>query len=322
MPREVVTVFGGAGFIGRYVVRALASNGATVKVACRRSSDASFCRAIGDVGQVVIAPCNVRDEESVRSTVEGSDKVVNLAGILYERGSQTFEQVHHQSAARIARAAADAGVEALVHVSAIGADHPGLSSYSKSKGAGEAAVRALFARAVIIRPSIVFGPEDDFFNRFAGYARVCPALPLIGGGNTKFQPVYVCDVADAISWALSRDKAAGRVFELGGPRLATFRELMELLLSFVSRERLLMPIPFGFGMVMAALGETLLSLPSYLAPGLTPAPILTRDQVRLLRQDNIVTGKFGTFSDMGIAPVSMETILPSYLSRFRPASRI
>lgn len=307
MTNNVITVFGGAGFLGRAVVSALARQGNQIRVACRRPDEALRCKPLGDVGQVVPVAANIRDDASVQAAVAGADVVINLVGILYESGRQKFNAVHRDGAARIASAAAAAGVSQLVHVSAIGADTGAVSRYARSKGEGELAVKSAFDKAVILRPSILFGPDDDFFNRFAALARISPVLPLIGGGNTRFQPVYVCDVADAVSVVLSDPQSAGRVYELGGPQIYTFRQLLELLLSVIDRNRLLVPVPFWAAMLKALFLELL------------PVPPLTRDQVRLLRRDNIVTQGVAGFADLGIVPTAPEVILPTYLARFRRA---
>ena len=239
------TVFGGSGFVGRHVVRELAKSGADVRVAVRRADRALFLKTMGDVGQITPVTANVRDDASVAAAVEGAQAVVNLVGILFERARQTFDAVHHQAAGRIARAAASAGAEQLVHVSAIGADEQSRSAYARSKAAGEAAVRLAFPSAAIVRPSIVFGADDDFFNRFAALARLSPMLPLIGGGKTRFQPVYVGDVAAAIAELLSTGQGGGTAYELGGPEIFTFRELLEMVLEATGRRRLLVPVPFA-----------------------------------------------------------------------------
>ena len=305
MAYSVVTVFGGAGFLGRSIVSALARQGAHVRVACRRPDEALRCKPMGDVGQVAPIAANIRDDASVAAAVDGADAVINLVGILYESGRQRFDAVHRDGAGRIARAAASAGVAQLVHVSAIGADPRATSDYARSKGEGEQAVKAAFDRAVILRPSIMFGPDDNFFNRFAALARIAPVLPLIGGGDTRFQPAYVCDVADAVVAALTNPDTAGRTYELGGPQIYTFRQLLELLLAVIERKRLLVPVPFWAAMAKAYFLELL------------PIPPLTRDQVRLLHHDNVVTEGVAGFADLGIAPTAPEVILPTYLSRYR-----
>jgi NADH dehydrogenase len=260
---------------------------------------------MGDVGQVAPVAANIRDDASVAAAVDGADAVINLVGILYESGRQNFDAVHRDGADRIARASASAGVAQLVHVSAIGADPRAASDYARSKGEGEQAVQAAFDKAVILRPSIMFGPDDDFFNRFAALARIAPVLPLIGGGDARFQPAYVCDVADAVVAALTNPDTAGRTYELGGPQIYSFRQLLELLLMVIDRKRLLVPVPFWAAMAKAYFLEFL------------PVPPLTRDQVRLLRRDNVVTEGVAGFADFGISPTALEVILPTYLSRFR-----
>ena len=305
MAAKVATVFGGSGFIGRYLVQRLARAGWQIRLPARRPDAALFLKPLGDVGQIVPMAANIRDETSVRRAVEGASLAVNLIGILTERGRQSFDAVHREGAERIARSAAALGAEGLLHVSALGADPQSPSAYARSKAAGEAAVRAAFPDAIIFRPSIVFGPEDDFFNRFARMARLLPALPLIGGGRTRFQPVYVGDVADAMSAALAEQKWVGQIFELGGPQTYSFRELMEVLLDKIDRKRLLVPIPFP----IAALQGALL--------GFLPNPPLTRDQVRLLKRDNVVSGLFPGLIELGVRPTAIEAVIPSYLDRFR-----
>jgi len=318
MRQKIITVFGGSGFLGRYVVRALAASGSAIRVVCRRQRDAIFCKSMGDVGQIVPVQCNVRDRESVFAAVKGADCVINLTGILFERGMQTFESVHAEGASHIAKAARDCGVGRLTHVSAIGADVKSESVYAKSKGTGEILVRDVFPEAVILRPSLVFGPEDEFFNRFSMYARVLPFLPLIGGGNTKFQPVYVCDVAEAVVRSIDDKGSIGKTFELGGTEILNFKELMQLILRIVERRKILVPIPFWFAGLMALVVDAGLAVPSKIFAGLTPPPPITPDQVRLLHYDNVVDNKAFSLADLGISPVSMEAILPTYLSRYRP----
>ncbi len=300
-----VTVFGGSGFVGRHVVRELAKAGASVRVAVRRPDRALFLKPMGDVGQITPVAANIRDDASVAAAVEGSEAVVNLVGILYQAGRQTFDAVHHQGAGRIARAAKAAGAERLVHVSAIGADGDAASDYARSKAAGEAAVRAEFSGAAVIRPSIVFGPDDNFFNLFAALARLTPVLPLIGGGRTRFQPVYVGDVAAAVMAVLSSAEGAGTTHELGGPEIFTFRELMETVLQVTGRRRLLVPVPFA---MMEWNGAVL---------GLAPQPLLTRDQVRLLRTDNTAEHGLPGLADLGIAPTAVAAVVPGYLAQYR-----
>lgn len=310
MKHSVITIFGGTGFLGRYVVRALAGAGARLRIAARRPDEALRLKPMGDVGQITPVAANVRDPASVVQAVEGSDAVVNLVGILFERGRQGFDAVHHLGAASVARAAKAAGARRLVHVSAIGADAGSESSYARSKAAGEAAVREEFPTATVLRPSIMFGAEDEFFNRFAALARVTPVLPLIGGGLTRFQPVYVCDVAQAAAAVLDDDGTAARTFELGGPLIYSFRELMALVAAETGRRRVLVPVPVWLANFEARFLELL------------PVPPLTRDQVRLLGIDNVVADDSPGLSDLGIAATALEAVLPTYLDRFRRHSRV
>lgn len=306
-----VTVFGASGFVGRHVVKRLAAGGARIIAAVRDPEGAAFLRTMGDVGQIVPLACDVRSEALVGRALAGSDAAVNLVGILYEKGRNRFAAIHGEAPGIIGRAAAAAGLPALVHVSAIGANVEATSDYARSKGMGEAALRAAFPDAVILRPSIVFGPEDDFFNRFACLARFTPALPLFGGGKTRFQPVYVCDVAEAVARALARADARGRTFELGGPRIATFRELMEDILAVTGRRRGLVNLPMALADVIGLFGDigACFGIP----------PQLTRDQARQLRCDN-VAGADG-LAALGIRATAMDMVLPTYLDRFRRSGR-
>ena len=306
MSDRVVTVFGGSGFIGRYVVQRLARTGVRVNVAVRHVERAKFLKTMGNVGQITPVACDITAAASVARAVQGADAVVNLVGILYPSGhGHGFDAVHHQAAGAIAEAAKAAGARALVQISAIGADAESDSAYARSKAAGEAAVRAAFPEATILRPSIVFGPEDSFFNRFAAMARLSPALPLIGGGHTLFQPVYVGDVADAVLRALSDPGTQGKTYELGGPKTYSFKALMELMLATIGRRRLLVPVPFGIAEIQGAVLQLL------------PVPPLTRDQVALLKRDNVVAEGALTLADLGIEPTTLEVILPAYMERFR-----
>ena len=306
---RLVTVFGGSGFIGRYIVRLLAQDGWRVNVAVRDAERAKFLKPMGDVGQVTPMAVSLRDPASVAAAVAGADAVVNLVGILYESGRQTFEAVHHLGARTVAEAAAKAGVARLVQISAIGADPASPSLYARTKAAGEAAVRGAFPAATLLRPSLVFGPEDGFFNRFAGLARVMPALPLFGGGKTRFQPVYVGDVAEAVKRVLAEPEIAGKTYELGGPTIYTFRQLMELMLKEIRRKRCLVSIPFGIARLEARFLQVL------------PVPPLTVDQVRLLERDNVAAVGAPGLADLGIEPTPVEAVIPSYLNRFRPGGR-
>jgi NADH dehydrogenase len=314
-PRRVhdrtVTVFGGTGFIGRYVVKRLAKQGWVVRVAVRHRQEARHLKPLGNVGQIVGFPCRVQSDADVRRALEGADAAINLVGILYEKGGQTFDEVHYRAAKRIAETAADLGLESLVHMSALGASEKSGSEYSRSKAAGEKAVRKSFPKAVVVRPSIVFGRDDSFFNRFAAMARLAPALPLIGGGTTRFQPVYVTDVADAIFKSLIDPHCWGETYELGGPEVYTFKELMELLLREIGRRRLLLPLPFWLAEIQASMLQLL------------PYPPLTRDQVELLKTDNVVSAskEVKTLADLGIEPHHVELMIPTYLDRYRPGGR-
>jgi len=302
MKNQLVTIFGGSGFLGRHTVRALARAGYRIKVATRHPNRAFFLRPLGSVGQIDFVKCDVADADSVAQALSGANAAINLTGILFEKG-QTFEEVQADGAANIAKAAAAAGVAALVHVSAIGADAESAAAYAVTKAEGEANMREAFPNAVILRPSIIFGPEDGFFNKFAEMARFFPALPLIGGGRTRFQPVFVGDVAQAILAALSRQD--GRTYELGGPSVYSFKELMQLILRETGRKRALVPVPFGIAFLKAAFLQLL------------PNPLLTIDQVKLLKKDNVVSPTASGLADLGITPTSVEAVIPSYLWRYR-----
>ena len=307
MAEPVITVFGGSGFIGRYLVKRLAASGARVRVAVRDPGAAGFLRPMGDVGQVAPIQANVGDEASVAAAVAGAGAVVNLVGILFERGRRSFAAVHAHGAGRVARAAAAAGVGRLVHVSAIGAGPDSPSAYARSKGEGEAAVRAAVGQATIVRPSVVFGPEDDFFNRFAALARLAPALPLFDGGATRFQPVYVGDVAEALARVLETPQSASKTYELGGPRVYSYREIMELVMAETRRERPLVSVPSAAVRPLAAV------------MGLLPNPPLTSDQLIQLGRDNVVSPGALGLSDLGIVPRAVEPIVADYLRRYRRA---
>jgi len=304
MKNRTVTVIGATGFLGRHTVRALAKAGWRIKAASRHPARGFFLRPLGSVGQIELVKCDVTDADSVGAAIRGSDAAVNLTGILFERG-QSFEDVQAAGAANVAEAAAAAGISALVHVSAIGADRHSDSVYARTKAEGEEAIRRNFPGAVILRPSIVFGPEDSFFNKFASMARYFPALPLIGGGKTRFQPVFVGNVAAAIVAGLDNPAARGRTFELGGPGVYSFKELMEITLRQTGRERALIPLPFRLAGIMAAFLQLL------------PGSVLTMDQVRLLKKDNVAGAGAPGLADLGITPTSVEAVLPSYLWRYR-----
>ena len=302
-----VTVFGGSGFLGRYIVERLARQGNVLTVAVRDPEAAKFLKPLGDVGQITPVRCPIQDEEGVAAVVAGAHTVINLVGILYERRHDTFDAVHDEGAARVARAAAAAGVRRLVHVSAIGAHADAPSRYGRSKAAGERAVRESFPGATILRPSIIFGPEDGFFNLFAGLARFLPVLPLYGGGHTRFQPVHVGDVASAVIAVLADPASAGKTYELGGPRTYSFAELLRYIVRTIGRRRLLLPVPFAIGRMQAAIFECL------------PHPPVTRDQLLQLTADNVVAGEAPCLADLGIEPTSMEMVVPGYLARYRSA---
>ena len=312
---KLVTILGGSGFVGRYIARRMAQAGWRVRVATRRPNERLYVRTYGAVGQVEPVLCNIRDDASVRAVLRGADAVVNCAGILLESKKNTFGAVQEAGAGRVARLAAEAGAAQLVHVSALGADANSDSDYARTKALGEAAVRAAFPGAVILRPSIIFGAEDAFFNRFAGMARFSPILP-IAGANTLFQPVHVDDVAQAAAMAAMGGVAAG-VYELGGPEVVSFRALMQRMLAEIRRNRIIVNLPWGVARLVAG-G---LGLAQTLTGGLFTNTMLTRDQIKNLARDNVVgTGARG-FADLGIEPTPMDLILPTYLWRFRPTGQ-
>jgi uncharacterized protein YbjT (DUF2867 family) len=305
---RIATVFGGSGFIGRYVVQRLATRGFTVRVAVRDPEAALFLRPLGMVGQIVPLFGPLSSEADIARSVAGAELVVNLVGILAESRRGDFDRIHAEGAGRVARAAAAAGVERLVQISAIGADAAGESRYARSKAAGEQAVRAAFPGAAILRPSIVFGPEDQFFARFGAMAMVSPFLPVIEG-NTKFQPVYVGDVADAVIAALELPSAQGQVFELGGPQIMSFRDVLDYVLHETRRNRLLLPVPRWLAGIQAAVLQHL------------PGRLLTRDQLLMLRRDNVASDAMPGLAALGVAPTPISLIVPNYLSRYRAGGR-
>ncbi|MHA1522957.1 MAG: complex I NDUFA9 subunit family protein [Alphaproteobacteria bacterium] len=311
---RLITVFGGSGFLGRHVVRALARAGYRVRVATRRPDLCGHLQPMGDVGQIHAVQANLRYPASVATALEGADAAVNLAGILFPTKWQSFAAVHVAGAQAVAQAAKAAGVEKLIHVSSLAADLNSTSDYARTKAEGEARVSAGFPGAVILRPSVVFGPDDQFFNRFASLARLAPGLPLIGGGHTRMQPVYVGDVALAVEQVLAAptddDKVSGGVvYEIGGPEIFTFREILEFILKVTQRRRALVALPFGVARALAYFTQIL------------PNPVLTVDQVRLLEVDNVVsaTAKSSgrTLDGLGVLPRSIEELVPPYLHRFR-----
>jgi uncharacterized protein YbjT (DUF2867 family) len=309
---KLVTIFGGSGFVGRHVVRALAKRGYRIRVATRRPDLAGNLQPLGNVGQIMPVQANVRVRSSVDRAVEGADHVIFLVGILHESGRQTFKAVQDFGARAVAEAARAVNAK-LTHMSALGADHDSRSAYGRSKALGEKAVLETVPDAVIFRPSIVFGPEDGFFNRFANMARFSPVLPLIGGGHTKFQLVFVGDVAEAIARSVDGTVAGGKIYELGGPEVLTFRQCMEEMLEVIDRKRILMPIPWWAARMQASV------------LGMLPNPLLTTDQVAMLEHDNIVSAEAEaerrTLAGIGVQSESIAAILPSYLWRYRPAGQ-
>lgn len=304
----LVTVYGGSGFLGRHVVRALANAGYRIRVAVRRPELCGHLRPMGKVGQIHAVQANLRFPQSIAAAVRDADVAINLVGVLFERGRQRFDAVHVAGAEAVALAAQSAGAR-LVHVSAIGADVNSPSRYARSKAEGERRVLAAAPAAIVMRPSIVFGPEDDFFNRFAALARIAPALPLPGGGQTRFQPVFAGNVAQAIALAVEGAAKSGTIYELGGPDVQTFRQLMQFVLVTIERRRLLMPVPFGLLKLQAIFAQFL------------PKPPITPDQVDLLKRDNVVSDDARrdgcTLEALGIIPEAIEAIVPTYLWRFR-----
>lgn len=311
---KLVTIYGGSGFVGRYIARRMAKAGWRVRVATRRPNEALFVKPYGSVGQVEPIFCNIRDDASVRAVMQGADAVVNCVGTFDKGGRNSFEAIQNIGAGRIARLAAELGVGQLVHISAIGADAGSDSLYAQSKAAGEAAVLAAFPTATILRPSVVFGAEDQFFNRFAGMARLGPILPVVGA-STKFQPVYVDDVAQAaVAGVLG--KGSG-IYELGGPDVASFRDLMTQMLAVIQRRRLVLNIPFIAARVMA-FGFDILQAVTL---GLFKNGMITADQVRSLRRDNVVAPGAKSLVDLGVTPTAMAAVLPEYLWRYRPSGQ-
>jgi uncharacterized protein YbjT (DUF2867 family) len=310
---RIVVVIGGSGFVGRHVVQALARSGYRVRVAVRRPDLANHLQPLGSPGQIMPVQANVRFAESLERASASAFAVINMVGILHERGAQTFRAIHVEGARAAARAARNAGAERFIQVSAIGADPTSSAAYGRSKAEGEAAALQEFPGATVIRPAIVFGPEDSFFNRFAALAVWSPALPLIGGGRTRFQPVYAGDVGEAVVRLFDRSATAGQVLELGGPEILTFRQLMEFVLRTICRRRLLLPVPWWLAYVQGAV------------LGLLPSPMLTVDQVRLLKRDTVVSAGARndgrTLEGLGIVPEGIETLVPAYLYRFRRAGQ-
>lgn len=312
---RLVTIYGGSGFVGRYIARRMAKAGWRVRVAVRRPNEALFVKTYGAVGQVEPVLCNIRDDASVRAAMTGAEAVVNCVGTFDRMGRNNFTAVQAEGAGRVARLAAEAGVACLVHISAIGADVEGASLYAQTKGAGEAAILAAFPQAVILRPSVIFGTEDGFFNRFAAMSRLGPVLPLVGGG-TRFQPVFVDDVAAAAE-AGATGAAAPGIYELGGPEVDTLSGLVHRMLGVIRRRRLVINLPFIAARVLAGL----LDFGSALTLGLVSNNVLTRDQVTSLRSDNVVSPGARGLAELGITPTAMGAVIPGYLWRYRPSGQ-
>lgn len=312
---KLVTIFGGSGFVGRYVARRMANEGWRVRVAVRRPNEAIFVKTYGVVGQVEPILCNIRDDASVANAMRGADAVVNCVGVLNDLGKNGFEAVQAEGAERIARLAAQQGIKRMVHISAIGADPDSDSEYARSKAQGEAGVLAHMPNAVILRPSVIFGPEDQFFNRFAAMTRMSPFLPIFGA-DTRFQPVYVDDVAQAAVKGVLGQAEPG-IYELGGPEVKTFRELMQQMLEVIHRRRIIIGLPFWVGRIMAGV----LDIVKFVSFQLFPNNILTRDQLKNLRRDNVVSEGAKGFADLGIEPTTLESVLPEYLWKFRPSGQ-
>lgn len=311
----LVTVFGGSGFIGLQVVRALAKKGVRVRVAGRRPGRAYRMRMLGDVGQIEVVQANLRDEASIARALDGAEAVVNLVSTLFNVGNQTFQSLNVDGAKTIAQIAAQNGITRFIQVSAIGADASSASEYARTKAQGEAAVREVIPSATIIRPSVVFGQDDDFFNRFASLATRAPFLPLVGGGETKYQPVFVGDVGAAIAKAVTGPASAGQTYELGGPSVYSFRELMALVVKETQRNRPLVALPYGVANLIGLAGDIQAAAKG--AIGLIPRPELTRDQVELLKHDNVVSGDLPGLTELGVQPTALEPILPTFLYRYR-----
>jgi len=309
MGKGLVTVFGGSGFLGKHVVRALVKDGWRVRVPVRSPHTAQELKVIGNVGQVQLMQANIRFPKSVERAIEGSDAVINLVALLFESGKQSFEAVHVRGAETLAAAAKVNNIRNFVQVSAIGADVEAASDYARTKGEAEAIIRAAIPSADILRPSVLFGPKDDFFNRFASMAQLMPALPLLGGGETKMQPAYVGDVAQAIAKCAGQG-SSGKTYELGGPQSYSFKELMQFMLETIDKKRFLVPVPWFAANMMGFMGEI-----SGYAPFVKP--FLTRDQVKNLQVDNVVADDALGFSELGIKLETVEAIVPTYLERFR-----
>ena len=311
---KLVTIFGGSGFIGRHLVRRMAAQGWRIRVAVRDTEKATFLKVTGRVGQVTLVPASISDEASVNKAIEGADAVINLVGVLYERGKRSFTNVHERGAKTVAKAAAEAGAEHFIHLSALGADDSSPSKYARSKAAGEAAVKAAFPKATILRPSVVFGPEDGFFNLFGKLMQIFPVVPFFtdivphaeGGGGPEFQPVYVCDVVAAISQALEDPRHEGQTYELAGPRVYCMRDVLQLVNQETGRNRWIIGVPFFIAKVQALFLQFL------------PKPLITPDQVKQLQIGSVPDGTLPGLEAFNIVPTAAECILPTYLKRYRP----
>jgi uncharacterized protein YbjT (DUF2867 family) len=310
---KLITVIGGSGFVGRHVVRSLAKRGYRIRVACRRPDLAGHVQPLGTPGQIMPVQANVRYPASLRAACEGSYAVINLAAVLYNSGGQTFDALHVFGAEAAAKAAKSAGASLYIQMSALGASAETGSDYSRTRAEGEAKAKSSFPGTMILRPSIIFGPEDNFFNQFANMARFAPALPLIGGGETKFQPVFVGDIAEAVAILIDRGVADGKTYELGGPDVMSFKEILRYILTVIQRKRLLVPVPWVLSRGLAAV------------LGLAPKPQLTLDQVETLKSDNVVgadaVNDKRTLDGLGVRPRTVQSIVPSYLYRYRAAGQ-
>lgn len=307
---RTVTIFGGSGFVGRYIVQKFANKGYLIRVAVRNPLAAHYLTPLGEVGQIIPVQASILSSKEVERAILGADTVINLVGILYEKSSQTFEKIHVEGAKKVAENTKKLGLPTLLHMSALGANKDSPSRYASSKARGEEAVLKAFPTATLFRPSVVFGPEDAFFNRFAEIARLSPFLPLIGGGKTRFQPIYVGDVAECFLKAAFKKETQGKIYELGGPEIYSFKQLMIYLLKTIHRRRLLLPLPFSLAKIMAAFTQFL------------PTPLLTPDQVELLKSDTVVSPTAHAAKELGIHLNAMEALAPLYLTRYCPGGKV
>jgi uncharacterized protein YbjT (DUF2867 family) len=301
-----ITIFGGTGFLGRVVVQKLARLGATIQVITRNPHKALFLKPMGEVGQIKLLPINFFQEGQIQKALKGSEFCINLIGILYEKKNHTFEFIHHQLPKMIAQSCISENISRFIHISALGASASSKARYAMTKEKGEKAIKKAFRQATIFRPSLMFGPDDNFFNRFGALAASSPCILIFGQGKTKFQPIYVGDVADAIVYVLQNSESQGKIYELGGPKIYTFRELIEKILQYTNRHRFILSIPYAWGKMIGSVLQYL------------PSPILTLDQVKLLQSDSIVSAHAITLAQLGLTPKSLEAIVPLYLKRFKP----